>query len=57
MYSAMNFVAALGKPRFAMSWHAPAVRVSVARTPISAWVISLAIRAKAAIEMMVEAMF
>ena len=53
----MNLVAAAGKPKLAMSWHAPAVRVSMARMPISAWVISLAMRAKAVMRMIVEAMF
>jgi len=35
----------------------PSTRVSVARMPISAWMISRAMRAKAVMRMMVEAMF
>ena len=57
MCSAMNFVAAFGKPRFAVSWQMPHIRVSAARMPISVWEISLAISAKAAIKVIVEAMF
>jgi len=35
----------------------PSTRVSVVRMPISVWVISLAMRAKAVMRIMVEAMF